>query len=151
MRRRTTQNTQNPQTKPKILGSASSASSALIVVMPRWIFFAVFAAFALNVVACGKKGPPLPPLVAGALLTVVLWRAGLAATLPGAWLLLYGTGLMTAGAFSARIVPVMGACFMALGAAAFATPAAWGDLWMTLGFGGLHMVFGLIIWRRNGG
>jgi hypothetical protein len=93
----------------------------------------------------------LPPLVAGALLTAALWRAGLAGALPGTWLLLYGTGLMTAGAFSARIVPAMGACFMALGAAAFASPAAWGDLWMAFGFGGLHMGFGFWIWRRNGG
>lgn len=93
----------------------------------------------------------LPPLVAGALLTAVLWRAGLATALPGTWLLLYGTGLMTAGAFSARVVRVMGVCFMALGAAAFATPAAWGDLWMAAGFGALHMGFGFWIWRRNGG
>jgi hypothetical protein len=93
----------------------------------------------------------LPPLAAGALLTAALWRAGFATALPGTWLLLYGTGLMTAGAFSAPIVRAMGACFMVLGAAAFASPAAWGDLWMTLGFGGLHMGFGFWIWRRNGG
>jgi hypothetical protein len=93
----------------------------------------------------------LPPLVAGALLTAVLWRAGLATALPGTWLLLYGTGLTTAGAFSARVVRVMGVCFMALGVAAFASPAGWGDLWMTAGFGGLHMAFGFWIWRRNGG
>lgn len=92
-----------------------------------------------------------PPLVAGAILTAVLWRAGLATALPGTWLLLYGTGLMTAGAFSVRVVPVMGACFMALGAAAFACPAAWGDLWMALGFGGLHAAFGFHIGRRHGG
>jgi hypothetical protein len=84
-------------------------------------------------------------------LTVALWRAGLHEALPGTWLLLYGTGLMTAGAFSARIVPTMGACFMALGVAAFASPAAWGDLWMALGFGGLHMACGFWIWRKNGG
>jgi hypothetical protein len=93
----------------------------------------------------------LPPLVAGAVLTAVLWRDGAAAALPGTWLLLYGTGLVTAGAFSARIVPTMGAFFMALGAAAFASPAGWGDLWMALGFGGLHLTFGFVIWRRNGG
>jgi len=93
----------------------------------------------------------LPPLVAGALLTAALWRAGLATALPGTWLLLYGTGLMTAGAFSARVVRGMGICFMALGVAAFASPAAWGDLFMALGFGGLHMGFGFWIWRRNGG
>ncbi len=93
----------------------------------------------------------LPPLVAGALLTAVLVRAGQWSALPGTWLLLYGVGLLTAGAFSAAVVRAMGACFMALGAAAFATPAAWGDLAMALGFGGLHMAFGASIWRRHGG
>jgi len=92
-----------------------------------------------------------PPLVAGALLTAGLWRAGHTDALPGTWLLLYGTGLMTAGSFSVRVVPAMGACFMALGAAALASPAAWGDLWMALGFGGLHMAFGFVVWRRHGG
>jgi hypothetical protein len=92
-----------------------------------------------------------PPLAAGAALTVGLWRAELAALLPATWLLLYGAGQMTAGAFSARVVPLMGACFMSLGVAALATPADWGDLWMALGFGGLHMAFGFVIWRGHGG
>jgi hypothetical protein len=92
-----------------------------------------------------------PPLVAGAVLTMALWRAGSLDLLPGAWLLLYGTGLLTAGAFSVRIVPVMGACFMTLGAAALAAPAGWGDLAMAAGFGGLHLAFGFVIWRRHGG
>lgn len=92
-----------------------------------------------------------PPLAAGALLTFVLVRSNDFELLPGAWLLLYGTGLMTAGAFSARIVPLMGACFIALGAAAFLSPPNWGDAWMALGFGGLQVVFGAIIWSRHGG
>ncbi len=92
-----------------------------------------------------------PPLFAGALLTVVLCRAGLGSALPGTWLLLYGCGVAAGGAFSVRIVPVMGVCFMALGAAAMFSPAAWGSIFLLAGFGGLHIIFGSIIARRFGG
>ena len=93
----------------------------------------------------------VPPLVAGMVLTPVFATLGLMARLPGCWLLLYGTAAATGGAFSVRVVPLMGICFMALGAAAFAAPAAWGHWLMAAGFGGLHIAFGLIIARRHGG
>ena len=93
----------------------------------------------------------VPPLVAGMVLTPVFVVYGLTARLPGCWLLLYGTAVATGGAFSVRIVPLMGLCFMALGAAAFAAPAAWGHWLMAAGFGGLHIGFGLVIARKHGG
>ena len=92
-----------------------------------------------------------PPMVVGALLTVVLFQGGLLTSLPGAWLLLYGTAVVTGGAFSVRVVPLMGAGFMLMGGAALFAPPAWGDLMMAVGFGLLHIVFGFIIWRRHGG
>ncbi|MBW8874989.1 MAG: hypothetical protein JF614_08495 [Acidobacteria bacterium] len=93
----------------------------------------------------------LPPLFAGALLTAVLLVSGMVALLPGVWLLLYGTGVVTGGAFSVRTVPVMGLGFMALGAVALVAPPSWGGALMAAGFGGLHLIFGAFIAWRHGG
>ena len=92
-----------------------------------------------------------PPLIAGALLTLVLLQAGVLSVLPGLWLLLYGTGVVTGGAFSVRIVPVMGLAFMAIGVFALVAPAAWRDGILAAGFGGLHILFGIVIARKHGG
>jgi hypothetical protein len=92
-----------------------------------------------------------PPLIAGMVLTPVFTTFSLSARLPGCWLLLYGTAVATGGAFSIRIVPLMGLCFMTLGVIAFAAPAAWGHWLMAAGFGGLHIAFGLVIARKYGG
>jgi hypothetical protein len=93
----------------------------------------------------------LPPLLVGAALTPVFYRADLIDRLPGVWLLLYGTAVITGGAFSVRAVPVMGVALMALGLGALLAPAGWGDLFMALGFGVLQIGFGLVIARRYGG
>src|SRR5262245_26102155 len=84
----------------------------------------------------GKQfaGNFVPPLLAGALLTPVLYRAGLSGHLPGLWLLLYGTAVTTAGAFSIRVVPIMGICLMAIGAVALIVAPTAGDLFMAVGF-----------------
>lgn len=92
-----------------------------------------------------------PPLIAGLVLTIALYGNGAPELLPGTWLLLYGTGVVTAGAFSVRIVPVMGVLFMGIGGAAFLIPGLERDVILAGGFGGLHIVFGAIIARRYGG
>ena len=91
------------------------------------------------------------PLLAGAVLTVVLMRDGLGRDLAGAWLLLYGVAVFAGGTLSVRVVPVMGACLMLLGALTLLVPAIPRDAAMAAGFGALHVVFGSVIARRYGG
>jgi hypothetical protein len=93
----------------------------------------------------------MPPLLAGAVLTAVLYQLQIFGITPGLWLLLYGAAVVTGGAFSVRIVPVMGLCFMFVGVLALLAPAEWGDVFLMLGFGGLHIAFGVVIARRYGG
>lgn len=93
----------------------------------------------------------IPPLLVGAVLTAVLYRLHVFSVLPGCWLMLYGAAVVTGGAFSVRIVPVMGLCFMFAGTLCLLAPAEWGDPFLMLGFGGLHVVFGVVIARRYGG
>jgi hypothetical protein len=93
----------------------------------------------------------MPPLVAGAILTTVLYRMDALAVLPGLWMLLYGAAVVTGGAFSVRIVPFMGLCFMALGLLSLFAPLAWENAFLMAGFGGLHIAFGAVIARRHGG
>lgn len=111
----------------------------------------------------------LPPLLVGVALTLAIYAYEVAPAaehvartgvpdaiasyrlLPGAWLLLYGAGVASAGMFSVRLIPLMGTLFMLLGALALLAPAAWGDAFMGAGFGVLHLVFGVLIARRHGG
>jgi len=132
-----------------------------------WVVAAVLS-FSVAILAMARKssaeGIPLlsgpgrrfvwnvtPPLAAGAALTVALAQAGLMNLLPGTWLLLYGTSVVTGGSYSVRPIPLMGLGFMAAGVLAFLMPPSWGDAFMAAGFGGLHIVFGIVIWRKHGG
>ncbi len=91
-----------------------------------------------------------PPMLAGAALTWALFGAGMFAFLPGLWLLLYGAAVVAGGSASVRVVPLMGACFMAAGAAALLVPSA-GSIFLAAGFGGLHVAFGIAIAVKYGG
>jgi len=93
----------------------------------------------------------VPPLAAGGVLTLMMMEQHLYAILPGMWLMLYGVAVITGGAFSVRVVPIMGICFAVLGTIALALPASWANGVMGAGFGGLHVLFGLVIARRHGG
>ena len=134
-----------------------------------WIWLADAVASALIGVACtawkaSRSGQPFlsgpfrrfalgfgPAILAGAILTLAMLRDGDLGQLSAAWLLLYGAGLIAGGAFSVSVVPAMGGCFLALGAAATLAPAAWSDALLVAGFGGVHIGFGTVIARRHGG
>ena len=92
-----------------------------------------------------------PPIVVGGLLTLALFEAGAFGMLPAVWLLLYGTAIVTGGAFSVRAVPIMGLCVMGIGAVALIAPQSWGNWFMAAGFGVVHIAFGLWIALRYGG
>jgi hypothetical protein len=93
----------------------------------------------------------LPPLGAAVVLTVMLVRAERFDLLRPLWLVLYGTGIITGGAFSIPVVPIMGMVIAAIGIAAVLSPPGWSDLYMASGFGAVHVAFGVVIARRHGG
>lgn len=92
-----------------------------------------------------------PPLVAGVIAVLGLWKYGHYYEMAPVCMLAYGAAVASGGAFSVRVIPVMGWCFMALGAIAFLLPTNYSNLMMALSFGGLHIIFGAIIAKRYGG
>jgi predicted phage tail protein len=91
------------------------------------------------------------PLIAGAAITYELWTVRSFTVMAPAWLLLYGTGVLAGGMFSVPVVRALGVCFMTAGVAAVLTPPAWANVWLAVGFGGLHFGFGAYIARNLGG
>jgi hypothetical protein len=92
----------------------------------------------------------LPAVALAPVVTAALWRNGSVALIPGMWLALYGVAVIGAGTFSVRAVPAMGASFLGLGCVILLRPE-WADAGLIAGFGGLHILFGALIWRRHGG
>jgi uncharacterized membrane protein len=94
-----------------------------------------------------------PALLAGAVLTFVLWHAGMENLVPGTWLLLYGCAVLSAStvtiASTMRLIGIMGALFVILGSLAFALPPTAHTAILALGFGALHIIFGFLIGRMS--
>ena len=153
------------------IGLAASVLAANQNSAERWLIvwlLAAAVALSIGVTATWRKaarlGAPLAgavgrrfamslaaPLVAGAALTWGVWMHDNRALMPAVWLLLYGTGVLAGGVFSVAAVRLLGVTFMILGVAALATPPAWSNVWLGIGFGGLQLAFGLYIARRHGG
>ncbi len=92
-----------------------------------------------------------PPMIAGVAIVLGVWSHGGYQALPAICMLCYGAAVVCGGAFSVKVVPIMGWCFIVLGAITFILPSNYGNLMMGLSFGGLHIIFGTIIARRYGG
>jgi hypothetical protein len=154
-----------------VCGAAAAMLADAQSTPARWLgvwVIAAMLALAISVVSIARKaraarlpllsGPGrkfllsfLPAILAGAVLTVALARAGQSNELPGIWLLLYGAAVTAGGAFSVRVIPIMGFVFMLIGAVALLASAAWHTPLLAAGFGGVHVLFGLIVARKYGG
>lgn len=101
-----------------------------------------------------------PAILAGLILSEILYELRLEPLMPIVWLMFYGVAVCGGGAFSVQVVPLLGLCFILFALVAygviFFTEMSVGilrasDLVLLAGFGGLHIVFGLIIARYHGG
>jgi len=145
------------------LAARQSTHAAWLLVWMLEMLLAGGTALCMTAVKASRQGKPLwsnsgrklllafiPAMTAGGVLTLALFLRNDTSLLPGIWLSLYGAAVMTAGVWSVRILPLMGALFLLAGALVLLTPVP-SDLMLGLGFGGLHIVFGILVWRHHGG
>ena len=92
-----------------------------------------------------------PILAVAALLTLALWDTPQLALLPWLWMMLYGCGLIASGTYAARPIGPMGGAFIVAGLFTYALPVEWDNLLLGTAFGGLHLVFGIQMFRHHGG
>lgn len=145
------------------IAEQQASEAAWLAVWMLELLFAGSMAFTLTALKAKKQGGSLwsangkkllfaffPPMAVGAVFTLSFFLNGQLSVLPGVWLCLYGAAVMTAGAYSVEVIPIMGGLFLLLGAIVIlgAAPA---NLLLGLGLGGLHIVFGIIVWRNYGG
>lgn len=147
---------------PNWTGADPSRGIAFLEVWTAVFTVAACGLFVLTAMKARQRGEPLWTPIArtafGALLgpalaslgaSIVLVKTGRFDLLPGLWLTLYGCGLYAVSFFAPHFLRVMGLAFMALGWAAWLTPFGQAALWLGLGFGGLHLVFGMIVLRTQ--
>ncbi|HZO21233.1 MAG TPA: hypothetical protein VFB37_01930 [Steroidobacteraceae bacterium] len=154
------------------VGVGATVVSSIPVLAPYWLqiwLCAAIAASALGVLLVARqpargailyRGPArkfvlslCPALLAGAVLTAVLWQVDESKLIPGMWLLLYGCAVLSASLMTSaaimRLIATMGGLFVAYGLVAFELPPSWHNFILGLGFGALHLVFGILIGRSD--
>ena len=94
-----------------------------------------------------------PALLAGAVFTGVLWQEGLSSLIPGMWLVLYGCAVLSASMMTSTalmpLIAMMGGLFVVCGLIAFQVPPRWHNFTLGMGFGALHLFFGILIGRTD--
>jgi hypothetical protein len=90
-----------------------------------------------------------PGLFAGAAMTFIHWHGNNSHAIPGTWLLLYGCALISTSAPTTRVVGILGSLFALLGLITFWLPQGLQNVALGAGFGGLHLVFGVMIRRKT--
>jgi len=90
-----------------------------------------------------------PALFLGALLTVFALQTASMTWLPIIWLGCYGAAVTNGGQVSVPPVRYMGLCFLICAAGSALSSPEMGLVWIALGFGWLHIVFGAYIARRH--
>jgi hypothetical protein len=154
-----------------IIGLLAMALSASVALHDRWIEIWLLAGLLAAAVGSilvvresslrGLKlaGRPLrrfalclfPSLFAGLVMTGVHWSSGNLHAIAGTWLILYGCALLAASATTIRTIGIMGACFVSLGLVTLGLPDTWHNAALGAGFGGVHVLFGIIIGRMSHG
>jgi hypothetical protein len=144
-----------------VIGLVATVVSLMPAMRPHWLIVWLVAAV-VAAVADGallfRQVPVrrfaialLPSLFAGAVMTAVLWSSDNLRAIPGIWLLLYGCGLIAASTTTGRSIGILGGSFVATGLLALVLPESLQIPLLGVGFGGLHIVFGYLMYRAGYG
>ena len=87
------------------------------------------------------------PLVTGGLFSIILISKGVVGLVASTLLIFYGLSLAAASVFTFREVRVLGILEIVLGLLALAFPG-YGVVFWALGFGVLHIIYGLIVHKK---
>jgi hypothetical protein len=87
------------------------------------------------------------PIVSGGIFVLILVSRNYLDLTASAMLIFYGLSLVNAGKFTSAEIHYLGMAEIALGLLA-GTFASYGILFWTLGFGVLHIIYGIVMWSR---